>query len=101
MAEPVQPLSTDNRQHQMFPKLTEAEIDRLRRFGEIRHYDDGAMMFKAGEVGPGMFVMIGGSRELPPCGFGVARRSSTRAGRIPRRIARSPPTALTTARGGR
>ena len=31
----------DTRHEQMFPKLTPREIDRLRRFGEVRRYAPG------------------------------------------------------------
>jgi thioredoxin reductase (NADPH) len=45
---------------QMFPTLSNAEIDRLRRFGEVRLYANGACLFQAGEVGPGMHVLLSG-----------------------------------------
>ncbi len=48
------------RRHQMFPELTEAEIARIRRFGEVRHFARGTRLFAAGEPGPGMFVMLKG-----------------------------------------
>jgi thioredoxin reductase (NADPH) len=51
----------DTRHEQMFPKLTPQEIDRLRRFGEIRHYSAGEALFVTGDVAPGMYVLIKGS----------------------------------------
>jgi thioredoxin reductase (NADPH) len=51
----------DTRREQMFPKLTPHEIDRLRRFGEVRHYAATEALFVTGEVAPGMFVLIKGS----------------------------------------
>lgn len=51
----------DSRQEQMFPKLTPQEIDRLRRFGNIRHYRAGEALFVTGEVTPGMYVLIKGA----------------------------------------
>src|ERR1700729_3268876 len=51
----------DNRNEQMFPKLTPTEINRLRRFGEIRHYAPGEALFVTGSVAPGMCVLIKGS----------------------------------------
>jgi thioredoxin reductase (NADPH) len=45
---------------QMFPGLAPQEIERLRRFGSIRRYADGERLFKTGEVGRGMFVIISG-----------------------------------------
>ena len=55
-----QPDSLGTRRHQMFPVLTEAEIARIRRFGEVRSYERGARLFAAGEPGPGMFVILDG-----------------------------------------
>jgi thioredoxin reductase (NADPH) len=51
----------DNRNEQMFPKLTPNEIDRLHRFGEVRHYAPGEALFVTGSVAPGMYVLINGS----------------------------------------
>jgi len=50
----------DARREQMFPRLTPAEIDRIRQFGTIQRYAKGALLFKTGEVSPGMFVLISG-----------------------------------------
>jgi thioredoxin reductase (NADPH) len=51
----------DNRNEQMFPKLTPNEIDQLRRFGEVRHYAPGEALFVTGSVAPGMYVLISGA----------------------------------------
>src|SRR6202161_1440771 len=51
----------DQRHEQMFPKLTRNEIDRLHRFGEVRHYAPGEPLFVTGNVAPGMYVLIKGS----------------------------------------
>src|ERR1700690_1508128 len=51
----------DHRNEQMFPKLTPNEIDRLRRFGEVRHYAAGEALFVTGSVAPGMYVLINGA----------------------------------------
>src|SRR3979490_3383741 len=48
------------RQEQTFPELTPQEIARMRRFGEVRHYKDGEMLFETGKPGPGMFVILSG-----------------------------------------
>jgi thioredoxin reductase (NADPH) len=48
------------RYEQTFPVLTAQEIDRLRRFGELRRYADGESLFAIGEPGPGMFVILSG-----------------------------------------
>src|SRR5579859_829126 len=48
------------RLEQTFPRLTEAEIERMRRFGEVRRYKDGERLLEAGKPGPGMFVLLSG-----------------------------------------
>ncbi|MBB5499907.1 cyclic nucleotide-binding domain-containing thioredoxin-disulfide reductase [Paraburkholderia sp. MM5384-R2] len=55
---PFSSLST--RMHQMFPELSCAEIDRLRRFGEVGHWKSGELLFETGHTGPGMFVLLEG-----------------------------------------
>jgi thioredoxin reductase (NADPH) len=51
----------DSRREQMFPRLAPHEVDRLRRFGTVRHYHAGEALFVTGEVAPGMYVLIKGS----------------------------------------
>src|SRR6202166_136070 len=51
----------DNRNEQMFPKLTPNESNRLHRFGEVRHYAPGEALFVTGSVAPGMYVLIKGA----------------------------------------
>jgi thioredoxin reductase (NADPH) len=48
----------------MFPSLSPGEIDRLRRFGTIRHHAAGDQLFATGDIGTGMFVLIAGSVAL-------------------------------------
>lgn len=48
------------RYDQTFPSLTSAEIERMRRFGEVVHFNDGDMLFETGKPGPGMFVVLSG-----------------------------------------
>jgi thioredoxin reductase (NADPH) len=54
------PAALQSRYDQMFPGLATQEIERLRRFGSIRRYADGERLFKTGDVGRGMFVIISG-----------------------------------------
>jgi thioredoxin reductase (NADPH) len=54
----------DTRRDQMFPKLSAAEIDRLRRFGREQHYAAGDALFMTGDISPGMFVLVSGSVEV-------------------------------------
>ena len=48
------------RHEQTFPTLTPNEIDRMRRFGELRTYRHGETLFETGKPGPGMFVVLSG-----------------------------------------
>jgi thioredoxin reductase (NADPH) len=48
------------RHEQTFPTLTPQEIERIKRFGEPRHYKDGELLFETGKPGPGMFVVLSG-----------------------------------------
>jgi len=54
----------DARRDQMFPKLTAAELHRVRRFGTVERYPKGALLFKTGEVSPGMFVLVSGTVDV-------------------------------------
>ncbi len=51
----------DTRSHQMFPTLTRAEIDRLRRFGQPRAYADGEAVARVGETGHGLTLVLAGA----------------------------------------
>ena len=51
----------ETRRNQMFPKLLPEEIERLRRFGEVRRFKAGDLLFVTGERSPGMFVLIAGT----------------------------------------
>jgi thioredoxin reductase (NADPH) len=63
MADPM-PSILETRRYQMFPTLTPDEIERLRRFGEPRHYGDGEMLAKVGETGPGLMIILSGAVEM-------------------------------------
>jgi len=60
MPPPKRPL-IETRREQMFPTLEPAEIDRLRRFGELRAYREGEALVKVGEVGHGLTVVLAGA----------------------------------------
>ncbi len=55
-----------SRFNQMFPVLSAAEIDRVRRFGEIRRFPAGDLLFQAGEAYPGMYVIVSGRIAIVP-----------------------------------
>ena len=46
----------------MFPDLDPHEIERVRRFGEVRSFGAGEALFTAGQVGPGLIVILAGQR---------------------------------------
>lgn len=52
--------SLEHRQHQMFPKLSAAEIASLRRFATPMHFAAGELVFETGQVAPGLFVLLKG-----------------------------------------
>ena len=49
------------RREQMYFPLTDEEIGRLRRFGEVRRFAPGDYLVHAGELGLGMFVILSGA----------------------------------------
>jgi thioredoxin reductase (NADPH) len=49
-----------SRYNQMFPVLSPAEIDRVRRFGEIRRFAAGELLSRAGDPVPPMYVILSG-----------------------------------------
>ena len=55
------PDTLGSRRHQRWPRLTDAEVARIRRFGTLRHYARGERLLAAGEPGPGMFVIVKGA----------------------------------------
>jgi thioredoxin reductase (NADPH) len=54
----------ETRRHQMFPLLAEPDIARLRRFGEVCIFRDGAFIMKAGEVAPGLAFVLKGAIDV-------------------------------------
>lgn len=48
------------RYEQTFPTLSETEIDRLRRFGEIKRFADCDRVIETGKAAPGMLIVLSG-----------------------------------------
>ena len=69
------------RPEQTFPTLTEAEIARMRQFGELKSYSDGELMFETGKPGRGMFVMLSGHVAHHRARRSRPRHADRRAGR--------------------
>lgn len=65
----------ETRRDQMFPTLAPAEIDRLRRFGELRSFRAGESLVRTGEVGLGMFVILAGEVAIEQRGELATPRS--------------------------
>lgn len=56
-----EPTEIETRRHQMFPVLDAADAQRVRRFGELRHYSSGSCLFRAGEPGAGLYLVLAGT----------------------------------------
>ena len=54
----------EERGAQMFPTLASGEVERLRRFGELRRYAKGDWIAKVGEKGPGLVIFLSGEVEV-------------------------------------
>ncbi|TPI12178.1 cyclic nucleotide-binding domain-containing thioredoxin-disulfide reductase [Mesorhizobium sp. B4-1-1] len=67
MAPSVSP-TIANRRDQMFPVLTDADIERMRRFGEARTYAAGEHMVEAGTVSPGVILILSGKVDITQAG---------------------------------
>jgi thioredoxin reductase (NADPH) len=50
----------ETRRHQMFPTLAAAEIERVRRFGEVSCYGTGEALARVGDVSRGMVIILAG-----------------------------------------
>jgi thioredoxin reductase (NADPH) len=57
---PPAPTILEQRRDQIFPKLDPPEIERVRRFGHVRSFAAGERVMTAGEVSPGLVVMLNG-----------------------------------------
>ncbi|MEI9929984.1 MAG: FAD-dependent oxidoreductase [Rhizomicrobium sp.] len=58
----------NTRRAQMFPVLTPAEIDRLRRFGTARKFAKGDYLARAGEAMTGLQIILSGDVNVAPHG---------------------------------
>jgi thioredoxin reductase (NADPH) len=64
MISAVTPSIIDTRHDQMFPTLQPLEIERVRRFGDMRSFEVGEPLAKVGEVGRGLSVILAGQVEV-------------------------------------
>jgi thioredoxin reductase (NADPH) len=58
------PSIIETRRPQMFPILEPSEIERVRRFGEVRSYGAGEALAKVGEVGHGLIIVLAGEVDI-------------------------------------
>src|SRR5664279_333762 len=63
MSSPLVPSALDART-QAFPKLTDAQIDRIRPLGHIRMVQRGDMLFEPDDTAIPFFVLLSGSMEI-------------------------------------
>ncbi|WP_420992264.1 FAD-dependent oxidoreductase [Cupriavidus sp. 30B13] len=48
------------RRHQMYPKISDAEVARMMRFGTVQTYASGVLLTSTGTASPGMFLILKG-----------------------------------------
>jgi thioredoxin reductase (NADPH) len=58
------PSIIESRRHQIFPTLEASEIERVRRFGEVRSYGDGEALVTVGQIGPGLMIVLAGKIDV-------------------------------------
>lgn len=63
MASNLQPL-TATRREQMFPHLEAHEIDRVRRFGEVKSFTPGDALAQVGKIGAGLIILLSGNVDV-------------------------------------
>jgi thioredoxin reductase (NADPH) len=59
MALPTQSIR-EQRPDQIYPTLEQADIERMRRFGEVRSFAAGVSLWTAGQAAPGLMVVLAG-----------------------------------------
>jgi thioredoxin reductase (NADPH) len=58
------PSVLDTRREQAFPHLGDAEVERLRRFGELRSYAPGEALVRVGDSGHGLSIVLRGKVDV-------------------------------------
>jgi thioredoxin reductase (NADPH) len=72
--EAAQRTQIEQRQYQMYPRLTEARIAKAARFGTVEQWKAGDVIFRAGEPSDGMRILTRGTVHLiVRNGFGESR----------------------------
>jgi thioredoxin reductase (NADPH) len=71
------PSINETRRDQVFPVLDAAEVQRLHRFGEVRRYEAGEALWRIGEVGHGLTVVLTGQLAISQPEAGQRRLIAT------------------------
>jgi thioredoxin reductase (NADPH) len=58
------PSIVDTRRDQIFPVLDTDEIERARRFGDVRRFSTGEALASVGEIGEGLAIILEGQVEV-------------------------------------
>lgn len=53
-----------SRRQQKYPVLTDSEMARVTRFGDVCHWHDGARIFKVADPGFGMYLVLSGKIKV-------------------------------------
>jgi len=72
MAAPFVPSALDLRT-QIFPVLTESQINRIRPYGKIRHVKQGEIVFETGDANLSFFVLLSGKLDVFQAGVSGER----------------------------
>ena len=73
LANPLDPNDPYSREHQIFPVLTQGQIDRCSVFGEHLSFAPGAMLFERGQFGVDFYIVLKGCIEICEHGQGEPR----------------------------
>jgi thioredoxin reductase (NADPH) len=57
---PMPTIDLEKRRHQIFPTLSEIDVKHMMRFGHVRHFQDGDMIFEAGKTSFGLMLVLKG-----------------------------------------
>jgi len=56
--------SLEPRRHQMFPRLSDSDIERMRRFGSVERHAAGTRLIEIGKPSPGLYVVLAGQVQI-------------------------------------
>jgi thioredoxin reductase (NADPH) len=72
MADPL-----ENRRDQMFPRLTDKQVERVAELGECASYEDGEILYDVGDTNTCFFVVVKGAIEVVRPAGGVEQPITT------------------------